>query len=55
MNTDDVLFRCSLDDPLLRVGFHTKGTAAAALFAHESSRPFGWITLVSAIVIMASA
>ncbi|WIE83306.1 hypothetical protein [Curtobacterium sp. MCPF17_021] len=27
----------------------------AALFAHESSRPFGWITLVSAIVIMASA
>ena len=29
--------------------------AKAALFAHESSRPFGWITLVSAIVIMASA
>ncbi|TDN44408.1 hypothetical protein EDF64_105243 [Curtobacterium flaccumfaciens] len=29
--------------------------ATAALFAHESSRPFGWITLVSAIVIMASA
>jgi hypothetical protein len=29
--------------------------ATAALFAHESSRPFGWITLVSAVVIMASA
>jgi hypothetical protein len=29
--------------------------ATAALFARESSRPFGWITLVSAIVIMASA
>lgn len=26
-----------------------------ALFTHESSRPFGWITLVSAIVIVASA
>ena len=29
--------------------------ATAALFAHESSRPFGWITLVSAVVIIASA